>query len=104
MKENGEKIDTSGFHCWNKETGETELGYDLYPTYWKQGYMTEALTKIIEFAGKEMKVRKIYAHISVDNLPSVKAVLKQGFVKSSKQYLEEFHGKTYLHDIYQLDF
>ncbi len=104
LKDTDENIGTCGFHCWNKETGEIEIGYDLYPTYWKQGYMTEAMTKIIEYAKEEMKVSKIYAHISVDNLPSIRAVLKQGFIKTDNHYFEEFHGEKYLHDIYQLNF
>ena len=92
---------TCGFHCWNKETGEVEIGYDLYPTYWKQSYTTEALEKIIDFAEDIMKVNKIYAHISVDNIPSIKTAMKQGFVKTEESYYEEFHGKKYLHDVYE---
>ena len=61
-KETGESIGTCGFHCWNRETGEVEIGYDLYPSYWRQGYMTEALTQIIDFAKAEMRVKKVNAH------------------------------------------
>lgn len=102
LKDTGESIGTCGFHCWNEETGEVEIGYDLYPTYWRQGYTTEALTKIIEFAKEIMCVKKIYAHISVDNIPSIKTALKQGFVKTDDNYFEEFHGEKYLHDVYSL--
>jgi ribosomal-protein-alanine N-acetyltransferase len=33
LKENGEKIGTCGFHRWNRETGEIEVGYDLQPSH-----------------------------------------------------------------------
>ena len=33
MKDTGEGIGTCGFHCWNRENGEVEIGYDLSPLY-----------------------------------------------------------------------
>lgn len=103
LKENGEKVGTCGFHCWNRETGEIEMGYDLQPSYWRKGYTREALTAIIKFAAEKMKVKKIFAHISVDNIASIRLCEKMGFVKTGEQYFEEFHGEKYLHDIYCLD-
>ena len=103
LADSGESIGSCGFHCWNKETGEIEIGYDVYPTYWRQGYMTEALTKIVAFAKENMGVKTICAHISVDNVPSIQTALKQGFQRSGESYFEEFHGEKYLHDVYRLD-
>jgi ribosomal-protein-alanine N-acetyltransferase len=100
LKENGEKIGTCGFHRWNRETGEIEVGYDLQPSYWRKGYTTEALTSIMKFAVEEMKVEKIFAHISADNIASVRISEKMGFVKTGEHYYQEFHGEKYLHDIY----
>lgn len=102
LKENGEKIGTCGFHRWNREKGEIEMGYDLQPAYWRKGYTTEALSAIIKFAKEEMKVKKIFAHISVDNTASIKTAEKLGFKQTGEQYFEEFQGKKYLHDIYCL--
>jgi ribosomal-protein-alanine N-acetyltransferase len=103
LKENCEKIGTCGFHCWNRETGEIEMGYDLQPSYWRNGYTSEALTAIMKFAAEEMKVKKIFAHISVDNIASIRTCEKVGFMKTGEQYYEEFHGEKYLHDIYCFD-
>ena len=100
LKENGEKIGTCGFHCWNREQHEAELGYDLWPTYWKHGYIQEAVGRIIDFAAKEMGVKTVFAHISVNNAASIRTALKLCFVRSGKQYDEEYHGQKYLHDIY----
>jgi ribosomal-protein-alanine N-acetyltransferase len=103
LKENGEKIGTCGFHRWNRETGEVETGYDLQPSYWRKGYMSETLAAIIQFAKEEMKVKKIFAHISVDNIASIRIAEKTGFLKTGDRYYEEFHGEKYLHDIYCFD-
>lgn len=103
LKESNEKIGTCGFHCWNRETGEVEIGYDLQPAHWRKGYSYEALSEIIRFAREEMKVSKIYAHISVDNIASVKTAEKLGFERTGRQYHEVFRGSEYLHDIYCLE-
>lgn len=103
LKDNGEKMGTCGFHCWNRESGEIEMGYDMQPAYWNKGYMREALTAILEFAKNSMCVKKIYAHIYPENIASVNAVEKLGFVRTGEQYYEVFRGEKYLHDIYLHD-
>ena len=47
-----------------------------------------------------MKVEKIYARISVDNIASIRTAEKLGFVKTGEQYYEEYRGEKFLHDIY----
>ncbi len=100
LKENSEKIGTCGFHCWNREKAEVDIGYDLQPSYWRRGYISEVLTAIINFAVYVMKVKVIYAHISVDNIASIRTAEKVGFKKTGEQYFEEFHGEKFLHNIY----
>lgn len=103
-KDDGEKVGTCGFHCWNRDLRTCELGYDLYPTYVKNGYMSEALSAILRFASDEMKVKTIEAHIADGNMDSVKTALRQGFTDSKRTYMEIFRGKEYLHHIYVRNF
>lgn len=102
LKESGEKIGTCGFHCWNRETGEIEVGYDLFPAFWGKGYTFEALQEMILFAEYTMHVKKIFAHIYVGNEASRQVAEKVGFVRTGQQYHELFRGQKYLHDIYCL--
>ena len=101
-KEDGGRIGTCGFHCWDREAGSVELGYDLAAPYWRMGYMSEALPAVIGFARREMRVRIIHAHVSVDNPASYKLMEKLGFVKTGS-YSEVFRGEAYPHDIYTLE-
>lgn len=103
QKSDGDKIGTCGFHCWNKETGSVEIGYDLDRNYWGNGYMVEALTRIIEFAKCEMGVKVISACIYTENQKSIHLVEKLGFVLSGSKF-EEFRNEKYLHGIYSLKF
>lgn len=103
LKENKEKIGTCGFHCWDTNTHEVEVGYDLQPDYWKNGYMSEALTAILAFSKNEMRTNKVYARIYPENAASINTAEKAGFVRTGKQYFEIFRGEKYLHDIYLLE-
>src|SRR5664279_2669294 len=40
-------IGTIGFHRWEKAYFRAEIGYDLTPACWGQGYMSEALRAVI---------------------------------------------------------
>lgn len=103
LKDTGERIGTCGFHCWNRETGTVEMGYDLQPAYWRQGYITEAIGEIIRYAKQKMNVRSIAAHIAEGNIASIKTVMRLGFYRTDETYLQRFHGQEHLHFIYRLD-
>jgi [ribosomal protein S5]-alanine N-acetyltransferase len=55
-----------------------ELGYVLARTYWRQGYMTEALTAIIAWALKQKEIHRVWAVCDVDNLASARVMEKIG--------------------------
>ncbi len=100
-RDDGTVMGTCGFHCWDPEQGSVEVGYDLAARFWGKGYMTEALKAIIGFAGQDMRVKRIHAHVYIGNPASAKLVEKLGFVKTGA-YAEVFRGQAYPHDIYTL--
>lgn len=102
-KTNGAKLGTCGFHCWNKSENCCDIGYDLFPDYWGNGYMNEALQKILEFARVEMKIKMIYACVHPDNHASVRLAEKNGFVFHGQMKDEVFRGERYPHKIFTLD-
>ncbi|MEK5031584.1 GNAT family N-acetyltransferase [Paenibacillus sp. FSL R7-0302] len=42
-RETGSFIGTCGYHYWDAERKQVEIGYDIWKDYWGQGYMSEAL-------------------------------------------------------------
>ena len=42
-KSDQQPIGTCGFHKWDKRYFRAEIGYDLSPAFWRQGYMLEAV-------------------------------------------------------------
>lgn len=100
-KEDNLKIGTCGFHCWDTNQSIVEIGYDLKKAFHGNGYMTEALQELIEFASNEMEVKTINACIYKENVNSIKLVQKFGFIMTGTKN-ETFRGEQYIHHIYSL--
>jgi ribosomal-protein-alanine N-acetyltransferase len=58
-----------------------ELGYVLARAYWRQGYMTEALTALIAWALKQKEIHRVWAVCDVDNLASARVMEKIGMAR-----------------------
>lgn len=102
-KDNGTKLGTCGFHCWDPAEGCCDVGYDLKPEFWGKGYMQEAMKAILAFAQKDMKVRQIKACIYEENDNSIKLAERMGFIFTGITENVSFRDKNYLHKILILD-
>jgi pepF/M3 family oligoendopeptidase len=56
-----------------------ELGYVLSPTYQHQGYMQEAVTRIIDYGFLELKIKELAISHFIKNYPSEKLIKKFPF-------------------------
>jgi [ribosomal protein S5]-alanine N-acetyltransferase len=67
-----------------------EIGYVLKESYHGQGVMTEALSLVIDFAFKSMKLSGIIAQTAKENLKSIRVLKILGFseVPSNNTYLK----------------
>lgn len=59
--------------------GSVEIGYGLYNGYCRNGYMTEAVRKVTEWAIADMCVTAVEAETAPDNSASQKVLLNCGF-------------------------
>jgi len=66
---------------WNFDSGRrcAELGYELHPTYWRQGLMTEALSAILTWGFSELGLHRIEATPLASHEASCGILLKLGF-------------------------
>jgi ribosomal-protein-alanine N-acetyltransferase len=60
------------------------LGYFTYPKFWNQGYVTEAVRKVMEYAFKENDVYRITTGCIKDNIGSEKVMQKCGLIKEAE--------------------
>jgi RimJ/RimL family protein N-acetyltransferase len=55
-----------------------ELGFVLARRYWGRGYMTEAVTAVIEWAQRRGGVYRVWAVCDIDNIASARVMEKAG--------------------------
>lgn len=79
LKNNDRVIGTCGFHKWIKKHFKAEVGYELSPKYWHQGYMSEVLAAVMQYGFDEMELNRIEAFIHHENSNSRKLLEKSGF-------------------------
>ena len=61
--------------------GVGTLGYWLGENYWRNGYGSEALEKVLDFAFRKLKLRRLEAAVFEGNPSSGKLLEKYGFVQ-----------------------
>lgn len=83
-REDGRAIGGIGFHGVPDEEGRVEIGYDLVEGARGQGYATEALRALTEWAFSQDDVRTLLATVDRDNLPSQQVVTRVGFTRVSE--------------------
>ncbi|MEV6292237.1 GNAT family N-acetyltransferase [Streptomyces sp. NPDC051896] len=81
--EDGRAIGGLGFHGVPDEDGRVEIGYDLVEGARGQGYATEALRALADWALARDDVGSLFATIERDNTPSQAVVTRVGFVPVS---------------------
>ncbi|MDX8045867.1 GNAT family N-acetyltransferase [Gracilibacillus sp. S3-1-1] len=89
-QENNTIIGDIGFKGKPNEQQTIEVGYGIVPSEQGNGYATEAVAAIIEWACSSKKVRTITAQCQRENIPSNKVLMKLGFqhIKSENDMLK----------------
>lgn len=66
------------------------LGYYLAEKYTGRGYMTEAVSLVLRFAFKELKLHRIEANVQPENTASIAVLQRCGFTREgfSRKYLK----------------
>jgi len=72
-------IGTCGYHKWEKAYFRAEIGYDLSPDCWGQGYMSEALRAVIRHGFERMELNRIDALVYIHNARSIQLLQRLGF-------------------------
>lgn len=55
-----------------------EIGWRLLPEFWNQGYATEAALACLDYAGRELGLKELYAFTSIPNKRSERVMQKIG--------------------------
>ena len=94
-------IGTIGIHLWSTVHKRAEIGYELHPDFWRTGYTSEALNKVVEYGFNELGLTRIGAIVYIENDASNQMLLKNGFKKEGimQNYM---YQNDQAHDVYVL--
>lgn len=79
LNKSTELIGSCGFNYLDYENDRGEIGYELDIEYWNMGYMTEALTKLIDLGFSSYNLNRIEAKVEPKNEASKHILKKIGF-------------------------
>jgi RimJ/RimL family protein N-acetyltransferase len=83
----GIRIKTAGGH-------EADIGYELDPQHWGQGYASEAARALVRFGFEELHLHRISAHCLAENVASVRVLEKLGMrLEGRLRDAEHFKGR-----------
>ncbi len=103
-KETGQMIGSIRLENIRVDELSAEIGYFLNQTYWKQGLMTEVLTRLVSLAFSRLPFKKLMIKTHEENKASQQLALKVGFsyqkrYKASDRYS---HKMRYYRDYHYL--
>lgn len=80
-KATGKLVGTIGYMDHSEDNASVEVGYSLARWLWNGGYMTEALSRVIEYTFTAMDVNRIEAQHELENPSSGRVMEKCGMQK-----------------------
>ncbi len=83
LKNETKMIGIAGFYRIKPESYRSELGYMLLPEYRNQGYISEAIKTVLQYAFNQLDFNSIEAVIDPDNFASERVLQKNGFIKEA---------------------
>jgi RimJ/RimL family protein N-acetyltransferase len=88
-------IGSIGFHGPPDDRGRLEVGYSVDPDYRRQGYASESVKALFDWAHREHGITRFVASISPDNEPSLRLTAAYGFQKVGEQ-MDDIDGLEYV--------
>ena len=78
LRGNGVLIGNCGVRKSMPEAPQAEIGYELNPEYWHNGYATEAAGAMVAFGFRELGLHRVWAHCIAENTASAHVLEKLG--------------------------
>ena len=97
-----------GIVWWLTDYASVELGFSLNRNYWNRGYISEALSALIQWGFKEMHINRFEAQCEINNLASQRVLEKLGWICEGilrqRVYFKESYRDMKLYSLISLDY
>jgi RimJ/RimL family protein N-acetyltransferase len=81
LADGGDLIGSCGLRLSEPGATTGDIGCELAPACWRQGYASEALAAILEFGFGELGLNRIETHTVSENAPAIRLVERLGFTR-----------------------
>ena len=78
LSESGPVIGNCGIRRKADNSWEADIGYELSPEHWGQGYATDAARAMVDFGFQELKLHRVSSWCIADNVASVRVLERLG--------------------------
>lgn len=103
LKDKNKLIGNCGIRKSTFESQEGELGCELDPNFWKQGYAYEAVSTILKYSFEELKLHRVWITTKAENKAAIKLVKKLRMRKEGRlreqEWLHDHWGDSLIYSI-----
>ncbi len=91
LKTSGELIGNCGIRMRSVDAHEADIGYELDPRHWGQGYATEAARAMMVFGFTHFHLHRIWSWCIADNVGSAHVLEKLGMRQEGRLRENEYY-------------
>jgi RimJ/RimL family protein N-acetyltransferase len=95
LPKNNKVIGNVGIRKRDVKTYTAEMGYELDPREWNNGYATEAATAMLQFAFEQLRLHRVMARVNANNGNSIRLLEKLGMRQEGRLREDEFFKGRY---------
>lgn len=100
LKGDDRLIGLIGFYRTEFEHFRSEIGYMIHPDFHGRGIVSEAITRLLEYAFSDMNLHSVVAVIDPENIASEKVLQKTGFLKEAHFRENEFYDGKFIDSVH----
>jgi len=94
LSDSGRLIGNCGIRRKPENDWEADIGFELAPEYWGQGFATEAALAIVDFGFRELELHRISSWCIADNAASARVLERVGLRPEGRlRENEHFKGR-----------
>ena len=90
LKRDGQLIGSCGLRMESADAYEADIGYELDPRHWGQGYAIEAARTIVQFGFTQFRLHRIRSWCIADNVGSIRVLEKLGMRQEGRLRENEY--------------
>ena len=95
LKSTRQLIGNCGIRMKAPEAHEGDIGYELSPNHWGNGYATEAASAMLEFGFTRLGLHRVWSWCVADNVGSARVLQKLGMQAEGRLRENEYYKGRY---------